>query len=325
SEVPTLAIWGEGSTDRQIVGAVKNVYFLDQSHVQVCTSAESFVEMFKFFTGYEPVTKDIIPEPPGQVWISGRVVIFPLNVFIEYPEGCPAILEIWEVNSNTGFRIYSEPNATFVIQGPEGNWGPFKAKGGVHYEFCLLREGLSPHHFYREPFFRSNYWITLQTSLPGGIADYMNRSDSHSNLVIVRNKELWGDQGENNDVLTINGVNIITANICPRIKRVNGMFVYDKDSDGVSDLTKPIAYYHNLPFFTGVDLYIPATDPPDGTISLVLTLRGGGGKTQIINIPNWASSKHRISVQFNDYIQEINSFQEYMRLWRPHKYKAYPI
>jgi hypothetical protein len=298
--VPTLAIWGMGSTARNITGAL-NVYFLDQSHVQVCTSAESFVEMYKFFTGEEPLTKYVLPEPPCEVRLAGRVVVFPLNIGVEN-----ATLEIWEVDGDTGIRIHTEPEAIYHL-GADGAWGPFNAKGGANYEFALVREGDSTHHFYREPFIRSNYWITLLASSPawGGVAAYMNRSDHHSCLVIGRNKEFWGDQGVNSDILEINGVNVVTANICPQSKRVNGMFVYDKDADGVSNLAEPIAYYHGQPFFTGVDLYIPAADPPNGTISLVLTPRGGGGKTQIINVPNWASSNHRITVQFNDYVQDV--------------------
>ena len=305
--VPTLAIWaGKGWTavpGREIVGAT-NVLMDNQTHVEVATSAESFVEMYKFFTGKEPLTKNILPEPPCEVKLAGRVVIFPLNVWVG-----TATLEIWEVDSDTGARIHTTPEAIYSISG-NGAWGPFNAKGGVHYEFALLREGMATHHFYLEPSIRSNYWIRLLTSLPGGIADYVDRSDHHSALVIIRNKEFWGDQGVNNDILEINGVNVVTAATCPVIKPVYktgviGIWVYDRYADGVSNLTAPIPYYFAQAFQTGVDLYIPAAIPPNGTISLVLTPRGGSGKKQVINIPNWASSTDRISVQFNDYVQDV--------------------
>ena len=137
----------------------------------------------------------------------------------------------------------------------------------------------------------------------------------------MRYKEFWGDRGVNNDILAINGVNVVNAATCPGAKRVNGIWVYDKDKDGVSNLTIPIDYYFKQPFQTGVDLFVPAADPPNATISLVLTTRGGGGKIQVVNVPNWASLTenvlHRIVVQFNDYLQDINSFQEYMCMWRP--------
>ena len=56
-----------------------------------------------------------------------------------------------------------------------------------------------------------------------------------------------------------------------------------------------------MPFFTGW-IYIPGADPPMDTTSIVLTSRGG--KQQVINILNRASSSvGRIYVQFRDYVQ----------------------
>jgi hypothetical protein len=314
--VPTIGIWS--APGREIVGAEKNIWIPNQTHVEVATSAESFVEIYKFFNGQEPSTKDIVPEPPGHIRLGGRVVYFPWNTGVE-----GAILKIWEVDGNTGARTRKKPDAVYVI-GADGIWGPFKAKAGVYYEFAVTFEGplgTENLHFYREPFIRSDYLIRILISIPGGVAYYADRSPNHSNLLILRYKEFWGDQGANNDALEINGVNVVTDKICPRVKLVNGIWVYDKDSDSVSNLTAPISYYYAQPFQTGVDLYISAADPPNATISLVLTTRFGGGKTQVINVPNWASLTepvlHRIVVQFNDYLQDISSFQDYMRMWRP--------
>ena len=297
--VPTLAIWaGVGwHPGRWIVGAT-NVIIPDQTHVQVATSAESFVEMYKFFTGEEPEEKDIVPEP-GQVSLAGRAVLFPLNIGVE-----AATLEIYEVNSDTGARIGMKPEAIYSIGG-DGAWGPFKAKAGVNYEFALLHTLPFPrtHRFYYQPFIRSDYLIRLLTSIPGeGIGGYMNTSDNHSNLGIIRYKEIWGDQGDNNDILEINGVNVVSAATCPITKRVNALYAYDFDADGVSNLTAPIPYFFALPFMTGVDLYIPAATPPTGTISIVSRARGMLGNSRVvINVPNWASSTGSITVQLNDY------------------------
>ncbi|MEM2546853.1 MAG: alpha/beta hydrolase [Candidatus Bathyarchaeia archaeon] len=314
--VPTLGIWS--APGREIKDAVKNVWIPNQTHVEVATSAEAFVEIFKFLTGQEPWTKDIVPEPPGQIRLAGRVVYFPWNTGVE-----GATLEIWEVDGNTGMRTREKPEAVYFIDA-DGSWGPFEAKAGLHYEFAVTFTGplgLETIHYYREPFIRSDYFIRILVSIPGGVAYLGERSPRHSAMLILRYKEFWGDQAENNDVLEINGINVVTDKICPRIKLVNGIWVYDKNCDGISDLTKPIDVYYALIFQTGVDLFIPAADPPNATISLVLTTRFGGGKTQVINVPNWASLTekvlHRIVVQFNDYLQEINSFQEYMRQWRP--------
>jgi pimeloyl-ACP methyl ester carboxylesterase len=309
--VPTLAIWaGRGNPGRQIVGAT-NVTIPNQAHVQVATSAESFVEMYKFFTGNDPVTNQIVPEPPGQVRLAGRAMFYPQGTGVG-----DATLEIWEVNGDTGARISNRPKATYTLSGSgftDGAWGPFKAQGLKHYEFVLLRAGARPHHFYFQPFMRSNYFVRLLTSQAGGIGDKMERSATTSALVITRNKEFWGNDTVSNDILTINGVNIINAATCPIIKvpgftGVIGIFADDRFLDGLTNVSAPIPTFFAVGFMTGVDIYMPAADPPNGTISLVLTPRGGGGKTQVINMLNWESLDHSVSAPFNDYIQDVIAF-----------------
>ena len=311
--VPTLAIWaelaGSGTVNppREIVGAT-NVLLPGQFHVQSATSAEAFAEMYEFFTGEAPATMDVVPQPPGQVELAGRAVFFPQNIGVG-----EATVEIWEVDGDTGCRIYEEPEASYTLSGSgyyDGAWGPFEANGLKYYEIVILREGFRPHHFYFEPFMRSDYLIRLNTSPPGGVGDYLDQSPNHSNLVLTRDKELRSDPGGVNDILEVNGANVLQA-VTPITKSLVGLFVYDYNADGVSDLTQP-TWLHMLPFLTGIDLYIPAADPPDGTISVVLTPRDGGGKTQVVNVPNWASSEDAISVRFTDYLQDISSWTEYV-------------
>jgi para-nitrobenzyl esterase len=319
--VPTLALWAGAGWSynplNEIVGAT-NIHLTDQTHVQTATSPEAFAAMFEFFTGEPPATTDIIPQPPGEVELAGRAVFFPANQGVGN-----ATLEIWEVDGATGARKYDEPEAIYTLSGTgyyDGTWGPFEANGLKHYEIVLLREGARAHHFYFEPFMRSNYFVRLQTSQAGGIGDQMERDLNSSALVITRQKEFWGDQGADNDVLTINSVNIINAATCPLIKipgftGVVGIFAYDRFLNGITDLSAPIPYFFGVAFMTGVDICVPAADPPDGTTSLVLTPRGGGGLTQVINIPNWASLTHSVSVVFNDYVQDIDTYKEYIKAY----------
>jgi len=307
--VPTLALWaGRGAPGRQIVGAT-NVTIPDVTHVQSATCADSFVEMYKFFTGNDPATKDIVPEPPGEVRLAGRAVLWPLNIGV--PIGT---LQIWRVSCNAGARLEDAPNAVYPLSG-DGSWGPFEANGGKCYEFNIVREGQSDHPSYYEPFIRSDYLIRLLTSGPtGGPSAYMDRSPNHVNLLIGRNMEFWGNQGAENDVLEVNGTNIISPATHPITKLVNYMFVYDQFADQVSVLGVPIPYFHALTFFTGVDVYVPGAYPANGTTSIELTSRTGGGETQTINVPNLASSQIRtITVMFHDYSQEINSWVEYVQ------------
>ncbi|MDQ1521574.1 MAG: hypothetical protein QOI55_2647, partial [Actinomycetota bacterium] len=111
--VPTLAIWGMGSTTRKIVGAA-NLYFTKQTHVQVVTSRETFEQIYTFFTGKEPTTTNVLPE--HNINLAGRAQIFPQNT------GFDGTLEIFQVNGATGKRLDNNPVATFALHG-DGAWG----------------------------------------------------------------------------------------------------------------------------------------------------------------------------------------------------------
>ena len=303
--VPTLALWAgrrpPGFLPAGEVAGATNITIPNVTHVECATCPEAFVEMYKFLTGQEPATDKILAEPSGKIELAGRAVIFPQNIGVQQPG---ASLQIWEIDSKTGARNGSQPRTTYDISGT-GAWGPFEAKTGINYEFTLVREELTV-HFYFEPWIRSDYLIRLNTEIPGkGLGSRMDVSDRQSNMYISRNKEFWGDQGADSDVLTINGSNVVTPAICPLDHLVIAIFVYDSGADEKSDLAKPVSFFYTvIPFFlTGADLYIPAASPPTGTVPLVLTPRGGGGKTQVINVPNWASTRDRISIQFNDFIQ----------------------
>jgi pimeloyl-ACP methyl ester carboxylesterase len=294
--VPTLAIWGMGSPTRQIVGA-ENVYFPDQTHVQVATSAESFAAQFGFFTGAPPATTDILPEP--RVQLAGRTVLFPQNT------GVPgASLQIFEVDGATGSRSRADPDAVYPLTGgsARGAFGPFEATSGRHYEFLVLRQGGRPQHFYPQPGVRSDYLIRLLTVPSGSILETnADSSDDTSGFVLTRYREFWGDQGPNSDMLTVNGLNIISPTNCPINKRVNAMFVFDDNLDGMNNLVTPNPFYFALPFITAMDVFIPGADPPNGVVHIQNTSRGG--LTAAINVPNWASSHDVMSIILNPNLQ----------------------
>ena len=204
--VPTLAVWGSGSPSRKITGAT-NIYFTQQSHVQVVSSPETFEQIYSFFTGKEPATTKIEADGGDRFKLAGRAQLFPQNTGITN-----GTLQIFEVNGATGQRLDDTPEATFPLQG-NGDWGPFTARAGTNYEFAVARPGApTTQHIYFEPFVRPDSWIRLLLSPPtGGIGDLVQRSPNSSALTIVRYKEQWGDQGANNDVLEVNGVSILTA------------------------------------------------------------------------------------------------------------------
>ncbi len=291
--VPTLAIWaGRGTPGRSIGGAI-NVTVPNQTHVQSATSAESFAAMFRFFTGHPPRTTDILRQH-GKITIAGRAMLFPQNV------GVPAgtALTIWRVRNSNGERI-GHPVATPALAS-DGSWGPVGVRSGKRYEFALEQQG-QVHHFFYEGFRRSDHLIRLLTNVPGTSFDLiLSRSENHVDLIMLRYKELWGDQGAENDVLTVNGTNVINAATSPISHRTNAMFAFDQGSDGQSNVSAPIPVFFGIPFLSAVDRFIPAASPPTGTVRVDLRSRGSG-PTREVSFPNYPSSNNTVTVQFNDF------------------------
>jgi pimeloyl-ACP methyl ester carboxylesterase len=298
--VPTLALWAELRGDREIVGA-RNVYFLDQAHVEIATSRESFAEMFAFFNDDEqPATIDILPQRSEQIEIAGRAVHFPQNDGV--PEG---MLEIYEVDAATGYRLDPAPTAIYELSG-DGAWGPFDADHGASYEMVIVRRPQDRlHHFYLQPIIRSDYLIRLNSSpADGGLAALVERSDDTTAFVFSRYKEWWGDRGERSDSLEIDGMNVLNPATSPASNNSIGVFVFDVDSDGVDNLDEPIAALFGLSFLTGMDLFVEAAIPPNRTVAVVNAPRGDRDRLQIVNVPNWASSGHAVSIHFQDFVQD---------------------
>ncbi|MFC7533876.1 alpha/beta hydrolase [Actinoplanes sp. GCM10030250] len=286
--VPTLAIWGEGDPARAVTGAT-NVYFPDQSHTQTVSSVESFREIYRFLQGREPRTDRVVAQRTA--YISGRAVLFPSNAGVT-----GAKLEVYPVSPRTGRRLGRKPAHIRPI-GADGTFTRVPLQPHARYEFALIRDGQATHHFYFEPFRRSDSFVRLLTSRPGeGIGALVDTSDRHTALTFQRQKEWWGDQG---DHLWINGTNILNSANAPRAKRVIGVFAFDDGSDGVTDLTAPIPEIFAVTFMTGMDVFIPAAQRRLGTVPIVVKSRGGGFTH--LPVPNWRSSTHRVSIEIDDH------------------------
>ncbi|MEH6565276.1 MAG: alpha/beta fold hydrolase [Halopseudomonas sp.] len=300
-DVPCLGIF----VNEAITLGDNNLHLPDETHVQAATSAASFAGQFEFFTGVEPASTDISTED-GTIEVSGRAVYFPAN---EGADGTS--LQVWEIDSATGERQADDPLATFAIAA-DGSWGPADLQTGEHYEFELLRPGRATHHFYRQPFLRSSGLVRFNTS-PAGSAIEINTNSSpdHASLVISRDLEWMVDNGAEIDLLeiaTVSGlwpdqpsVNILSAAMGPGNI---GIHVHDDAATPAITSGDLLPYFPDQLFQTGVDVYMPATSPPDGHISIVSTQRGDASNLQTLNVPNWASSDHRISLILNDFLQD---------------------
>jgi hypothetical protein len=303
--VPTLGVWGsKGPLSRpgRRIKHAKNVTIPDSPHVQTATSPLSFAAFYKFFTGKAARTTQIARQR-GRITISGRAVNFPQNTGLYRPSSGGATVEVWPINQATGHRTGTTPIASIKV-GSSGDWGPVVVQSGRRYELTLVRTdspGAPTHHFYYEPFIRSDHLVRLLESdllrSLGGPA-----TPDVVGMVIVRYKELFGDQGRENDVLTVNGISLCSATTCPLDKLVNGLFVSDFDHDHTLDSGETWQPYQDVSqyFLSSADEYIPAQSPPTGEVTIRLKSRGKG-PVRTLSFPNFPSTTDVVTVQLNDF------------------------
>ena len=298
--VPTLALWGgipimssDDAPSKHMDGA-KNVTIPHQTHVQVCTSLESFREMYRFLTGEDPA-HDIVPET-GSIQLSGRAVSFPDNTGLD-----GATIEIWPLDA-TGHRATSAPTATVAARGAGeggGDFGPATVQAGTRYEFNLIRPGSATAlHIYREPFVRSDHAVRLLAS--DAIQAGGGGRPGSTSTISIRYKELWGDKGDGSDQVSVNGTNLCSPAVCPTNHNVNGLSGYDVNRDGQSEAGQPDGTFSNVPFLSGTDVFVAADTAAKGTATWTLRSRGAG-PVRTVTVPTWDSTNIGTVIQWDDY------------------------
>jgi pimeloyl-ACP methyl ester carboxylesterase len=297
--VPTLALWAgrrqgtmTGNVTTPHMDGAKNVTIANQTHVQTCTSSQSFVQMYKFFTGRRPA-RDIVRQR-GRIKLAGRALTFPQNVGL-----AGTTVQVWQLRSN-GRRAKASPTASLKItDGSQGGggFGPVALQSGGRYEFALVRSGSPTLHVYYEPFVRSDYTLRLLAS--DALTAYTGNRPGSVSTVSIRYKELWGDVPGQTDVLRINGTSVCTASLCPWTKQVNAFFAFDDNRNGHTDLTSdPVL--GNVPFLQAGDVFIPSSPTATGTTTFQLLSRGKG-PVHTVKTPNWDSVGGGPVVQWRDF------------------------
>jgi hypothetical protein len=293
--VRTLAVWAErsgpsGPEGRHMEGA-ENVTMPDMTHVQSATSAQTFIQIFKFFRGKLP-KHDIVQQK--RIKLAGKALEFPQNTGL-----AGDTVEVWPVNFN-GERSTKTPIATFLLtDGSEGGgaWGPVTAKSGQRYEFALVKPGAKALHVYMEPFARSDYDIRLLGSVP--IETNTGKFPGSSGAVMIRYEEYWGNEPGQNDELLVNGLELCTPSLCPWEKKVNAYFAFNWEGKEESTLNEEPAL-SKLPFIQAAQVFIPAHEPPNATVSYQLSSRLGGG-VRTLNVPNWEGTTNQVQIFWNDF------------------------
>ena len=298
--VPTLAIWGQYVTEK--VEGAENIYPPEDdpvAHIEAATSGESFKHIYRFFNDQAPQTHKVPQSQANQVWLAGKAALFPEN-----KGASGTTLQVYEVDSATGARLSDSALYSKSI-GEDGAWGPFAVDKGASIEYALIHGDNQDQYFYREPYVQDSFMVRLNTSRPGtGVGRLLQRASTHTNLMIGRDMELWGDQDANNDSLTVNGQEMISDLVAPLLTRLSVLFINDRGADQKSNLAVLDPYFASLPFMRGLDYYLPASANGSGSIEVRLQSRRGG-QAQVINVPNWPSSQVRsVSLQFKDYSDE---------------------
>ena len=135
--VPTLAIWGEGDPGR-VIGGAENVRFPNKAHTEVTTSRESFAAVYEFLNGAPPETRNVLPEKPSKVTVSGARCTSP-------PTRAPRAACSRSTSSTRRPAPGADRRWYSLIIGADGAFGPLKLNGRKRYEFALTRAGLGLH------------------------------------------------------------------------------------------------------------------------------------------------------------------------------------
>ena len=174
-----------------LIGA-ENVVLPGLDHREVTYHPIAFAQTYRFITGRFPARTDVAPE--ASVVLDGRITGFRGNDQTNLPLA-GASIEIYETAARTGERLGAAVHAKSA--GADGQWGPFRAKPDVQYEFVIRAEGFAITHIYRAPFPRSSNLIHLR---PARIADA--DKDAASVVTMTRPR---GYFGVGRDLMSLDG------------------------------------------------------------------------------------------------------------------------
>jgi pimeloyl-ACP methyl ester carboxylesterase len=281
---------------------VTQITLIQQDHFAVAASKESFVQVYRYLTGKDPMYTDIqCGDDP--VMVEGIAETFADN------EPSTGTLEIREVGQTP--RDTSTP--TMMAMDATGHFGPLPLKRNVGYVFG----GHDPSGKvlgwqYFTPFKRDNRLIRVLSpssasdGSPVGALVAAQSTDhavkSPSTVVIVAR---WAQGGFRQDLgasLKVNGTEVLSSdnsglNAAMSMALQGGvaaLFLEDANKNGKTDLGLP----YSTTFIAFTDAFIGATTPA----FVNLTFSAGSEDPATVNVPiaidNYPSSQGLVGVMF---------------------------
>lgn len=281
---------GPGASDGGKVGWMPAY----QDHVMVCTSDESFWEVFTFFNdGEKPKTIRMTPEEKPQV--AGYVKSYIFNMPIE-----GAAVEVWEVDADTGHRTAKKPLVKLPVDA-DGKWGPFTAKQGQPYEFVVHGTAAKrPPRFYRTPFTHSDRFVYFR--IAANAENYRTSPFDNAEHLLTDKNPVFVVRHQNGSLvpgvmsLTMNGQELIVDPIVPvttdpRQNATVAVYLADGNGNMKSDMTTIDGF--GGAFVNSADVFVPAKAGKSVEFRL---------NDHVLNVPSLpASEVGPISVVFEDF------------------------
>ena len=158
------------------------------------------------------------------------------------------------------------------------------------------------HHLYLQPYLRSSHLVRLLSSPPDGdTRANTNVGDDHSAVIAIRMREWHAEDDADVLELSVDGGEPVDAITDFVGNGAIGLHVHDDAATPGESTLGPLPYFADQPFQSGIDVFLPSS--PDGAVTITVTNlpRGDTSDPEVLNVPNWPSSTHAISVVFTDW------------------------
>ncbi len=289
--IPTLSI----SSNNDLGGGpihpsgpdVTQVTLEEEDHFANAASVNAFIATWEYLYGEEPRYTTIqCGEDP--VTVEGIAETFGDNVPV-----ANSTMEVYELGDSP--RERGEPAMTLRTDA-QGRIGPVELKRNVPYEFKAFdTAGNLIGYVYFAPFKRSNRLARFLKPSDNFIISLLSTAHivRRPNHAAVIARYLGGAfRADLGNSLEIDGKEILTDENAGRSDSVVGLFMYDGNTNGESELGS----LFTAPFIVGTDVFMDASTPKWIKLKWNDPTNGSGPTT--MRIPNWPSSEALILVYF---------------------------